>query len=181
MPPRTRGLSEADQALWAHYAGQLVPLRGRGAKPAEAPAKPVGVASTKPDPAPRPKVAAPASKPRKMASALSVGDQPGGIDTATWQRFRSGKLVAGRTLDLHGMTAQRAFHALVSFLRSAHTEQIRCVEVVTGRGSGETGGVIRREFPHWLNLPEIRPLILGAAHPHALNQGSVRLILRRIR
>jgi DNA-nicking Smr family endonuclease len=55
------------------------------------------------------------------------------------------------------------------------------VEVVTGRGSGETGGVIRREFPHWLNLPEIRPLILGATHPHALNPGSVRLILRRIR
>jgi DNA-nicking Smr family endonuclease len=79
------------------------------------------------------------------------------------------------------MTAQRAFHALVSFLRTAHAEQIRCVEVVTGRGSGEAGGVIRREFPHWLNLPEIRPLILGAAHPHALNQGSVRLFLRRIR
>ena len=55
------------------------------------------------------------------------------------------------------------------------------MEVVTGRGSGETGGVIRREFPLWLNLPEIRPLILGAAHPHALNPGSVRLILRRIR
>ena len=47
--------------------------------------------------------------------------------------------------------------------------------------SGESGGVIRRELPHWLNLPEIRPLILGAAHPHALNPGSVRLILRRIR
>jgi DNA-nicking Smr family endonuclease len=70
---------------------------------------------------------------------------------------------------------------LVSFLRTAHAEQARCVEVVTGRGSGETGGVIRREFPHWLNLPEIRPLILGATHPHALNTGSVRLILRRIR
>ncbi len=58
---------------------------------------------------------------------------------------------------------------------------MRCVEVITGRGGGETGGVIRREFPLWLNLPEIRPLILGAAHPHALNQGSVRLILRRKR
>jgi DNA-nicking Smr family endonuclease len=55
------------------------------------------------------------------------------------------------------------------------------VEVVTGRGSGAAGGVIRREFPHWLNLPEIRPLILAASHPHALNTGSVRLILRRIR
>jgi DNA-nicking Smr family endonuclease len=79
------------------------------------------------------------------------------------------------------MTAQRAFHALVSFLHAAHADQVRCVEVVTGRGRGETGGVIRRELPHWLNLREIRPLILGAVHPHALNPGSVRLILRRIR
>ncbi len=36
------------------------------------------------------------------------------------------------------------------------------MEVVTGRGSGETGGAIRRELPLWLNQPEIRPLILGA-------------------
>jgi DNA-nicking Smr family endonuclease len=112
---------------------------------------------------------------------LVVGTQPGGIDRATWQKLRSGKLPTMRTLDLHGMTTQRAFSALVTFLRSAHAEQVRVVEVVTGRGSGETGGAIRREFPHWLNLPEIRPLVLGAAHPHALNPGSVRLILRRIR
>jgi DNA-nicking Smr family endonuclease len=116
-----------------------------------------------------------------MAAPLTVGEQPGGIDSATWQRFRTGKLAVLRRLDLHGMTAQRAFHALIGFLRSAHAEQVRCVEIVTGRGTGETGGVIRRELPHWLNLPEIRPLILGATHPHALNQGSVRLILRRIR
>ena len=183
MPPRQRGLSPADQALWADYASKLAPLRGRIPKPSIAPVAVVTVnpAAAAAPPQPRPKVAAQASKPRKMASPLSVGDQPGGIDSATWHRFRSGRLVAARTLDLHGMTAQRAFHALVSFIRSAHADQVRCVEVVTGRGSGETGGVIRREFPHWLNLPEIRPLILGAAHPHALNPGSVRLILRRIR
>lgn len=179
MPPRPRRLSEADQALWADYAQKLAPLRGRphktAAEPAALPKLPAPV------PEPRPKVAAQASKPRKMASPLAVGTQPGGIDKATWQRFQSGKLVTTRRLDLHGMTANRAFHALVAFIRTAHAEQDRCVEVITGRGSGETGGVIRREFPHWLNLPEIRPLILGASHPHALNQGSVRLILRRIR
>jgi DNA-nicking Smr family endonuclease len=181
-------LSEADRALWASYAGQLTPLRGRGGDRRREPepavpkaAAPQVQATAQPDPQARSKVAAQASKPRKMASPLTVGDHPGGIDSATWQRFRSGKLGTERRLDLHGMTAQRAFHTLVSFLRGAHAEQVRCVEVVTGRGSGETGGVIRREFPHWLNLPEIRPLILGAAHPHALNQGSVRLILRRIR
>jgi DNA-nicking Smr family endonuclease len=184
MPPRTRGLNEADQAVWANYTSQIAPLRRRIGKQSAGPATPeptVEAGPAAPAKPTRPKVAAQASKPRMMASPLTVGTHPGGIDSATWQRFQSGKLIAARTLDLHGMTAQRAFHALVSFLRDAHAEQLRCVEVVTGRGSGETGGVIRREFPHWLNLPEIRPLILGAAHPHPLNPGSVRLILRRIR
>jgi DNA-nicking Smr family endonuclease len=185
MPPRTRDLTVADQALWADYASRLAPLKHRrtGKKSPSAAHEPT--VATPPagptNPQPRPRVAAQASKPRMMASPLSVGTQPGGIDKATWHRFESGKLAAARMLDLHGMTAQRAFHALVSFLRSAHAEHVRCVEVVTGRGSGESGGVIRREFPHWLNREEIRPLILGAAHPHALNPGSVRLILRRIR
>lgn len=79
------------------------------------------------------------------------------------------------------MTAQHAYHALISFLRTAHADRVRCVEVVTGRGSGENGGVIRREFPIWLNLPDIRPMILAASHPHAANPGSVRLLLRRVR
>ena len=186
MPPRTRRLTDADQAIWENYALQLSPLRGRVAR------KPVEPIPPKPAPPKLPLVVAlPATerqgvsaqvvKTRMKAAPLAVGTAPGGLDKATWHRFQSGKLVTARTLDLHGMTAQRAFHALTSFLRSAHAEQVRCVEVVTGRGSGETGGVIRREFPHWLNLPELRPLILGAAHPHALNQGSVRLILRRIR
>jgi DNA-nicking Smr family endonuclease len=86
------------------------------------------------------------------------------------------------------MTAQHAFAALRSFLRTAHAERVRCVEVVTGRG-GESGGVLRRELPHWLNLPEIRPMVLAAAHPrtsgalhsHIANPGSVRLLIRRQR
>jgi DNA-nicking Smr family endonuclease len=180
MPPRARRLSDADQALWAAYATQLAPLRGRVGKKASA-AEPIEPPAAKAKPQPAEGPAAKPPKPRAKAAPLAVGTQPSGIDKATWQRFRSGKLATARTLDLHGMTAQRAFQALVSFLHTAHAEQARTVEVVTGRGSGETGGVIRREFPHWLNLPEIRPLILGAAHPHALNPGSVRLILRRIR
>ena len=103
------------------------------------------------------------------------------MDAATWQRFRGGKVPAARRLDLHGMTAQRAFHALVAFLRSAHADRLRCVEVITGRGSGEETGVLRRELPLWLNLPDIRPMVLGAAHPHAANPGAVRLLLRRLR
>jgi len=97
-------------------------------------------------------------------------------------------LLSARKLDLHGMTAQHAFHALREFLRAAHADRLRCVEIVTGRG-GPDGGVLRRELPFWLNRPDIRPLVLAASHPHTssamhanvANAGSVRLLLRRPR
>jgi DNA-nicking Smr family endonuclease len=95
--------------------------------------------------------------------------------------LRSGKLAPERTLDLHGRTAQRAFHALHAFLHAAYTDGVRCVEIITGRGTGEAGGVLRRELPFWLNLPGLRPIVLAAAHPHAANQGAVRVLLRRAR
>jgi DNA-nicking Smr family endonuclease len=103
------------------------------------------------------------------------------LDKATWTKFRTGRMEAVRTLDLHGRTAQRAHHALHAFLLAAHADGVRCVEVITGRGSGEQGGVLKRELPHWLNEPALRPLVLAATHPHPANPGSVRLLLRRVR
>jgi DNA-nicking Smr family endonuclease len=168
-------LTDADRALWASFARSIRPLPGR-ARPELSPAA---------DPPAAPAVTASASKPiqpaRRRLPAIAVGVHPPGVDSSTWSRFRTGKLAVARTLDLHGHTAQRAFHALVSFLSTAHADRVRCVEVVTGRGNGETGGVIRREFPLWLNLPDIAPLVLAAAHPHAANPGAVRLLLRRTR
>jgi DNA-nicking Smr family endonuclease len=104
------------------------------------------------------------------------------LDNATWNRFRTGRLPASRSLDLHGHSAQRAFHALEQLLLRAQAEQLRCVEVITGRGQrGAEHGVLRRELPLWLNLPQIRSLVLAAAHPHPANSGAVRLLLRRSR
>jgi len=176
-PPCRRGLTEADRAVWAGYVQAVAPLDGV-ARPDPPPApslpEPGGMATLAlPAPPPPPAV--------QRIAPLVVGLQPAGVDNATWTRFRTGKLPSGRTLDLHGRTAQRAFFALQSFLVHAHADRMRVVEVITGRGSGEAGGVIRREFPLWLNLYELRPMVLAAAHPHAANPGSVRLLLRRPR
>ena len=176
-PSRRRGLTEADRAIWAGYVQSVAPLDGV-ARP-EAPPAPLPVLGETGGVA-APALPAAASVPAvQRMGPLIVGIQPPGVDNATWARFRTGKLPAGRTLDLHGRTAQRAFFALQSFLGNAHADRLRVVEVITGRGSGEGGGVIRREFPLWLNLGELRPMVLAAAHPHAANQGSVRLLLRR--
>jgi len=171
-PPRRPRLTEQDRRDWASFARQITLLPGRDL--ADLPPEPA-VAS----PTPRPPDVAAVKMPPPLPSALAVGNQPGGLDNATWNRFRSGKLAAVRTLDLHGRTAQRAFHALQGFLHAAHADRVRCVEIITGRGSGEGGGVIRRELPLWLNLPTLRPLVLAASHPHAANPGSVRLLLRK--
>jgi hypothetical protein len=176
-PSRRRTLSDADRAVWAGYVQNVAPLDGV-ARPDAPPAPPL------PEPGSAAIPGLPAAPPVptvQRMGPLIVGLQPPGVDNATWSRFRTGKLPAGRTLDLHGRTAQRAFFALQSFLGNAHADRLRVVEVITGRGSGEGGGVIRREFPLWLNLHELRPMVLAAAHPHAANQGSVRLLLRRPR
>ena len=175
MPPRARRLTEADHAEWAQFTRSIAPLLGRQPVTAPEPPPPPAIAPKKPRPLPA------SITTRARPPEVTVGGTPAGVDNATWQRLRGGKLVAARRLDLHGMTAQHAYHALLSFIRNAHTDRVRCVEVITGRGSGEGGGTIRREFPMWLNLPDIRPLVLAASHPHAANPGSVRLLLRRIR
>jgi DNA-nicking Smr family endonuclease len=169
-------LTEADRQYWALYAQQITPLQGRSAPPL--PPVPEAAAPAVAQHADAPKVRPPT---RAQAAPIAVGDNPGGVDRATWQRLRTGRLAPARTLDLHGRTAERAFHALAAFLRAAQADGLRCVEVITGRGTGEAGGVIRREFPHWLNRPDLRPLVLAASHPHPANPGSVRVLLRRLR
>ena len=177
MSRRARPLTDLDRAEWAVYVQKVTALPGRAVPPPPEPASP-------PPASLPPAILQPAHPvqpraPARLSPALGVGLQPGGLDNSSWNRFRTGKLAAMRTLDLHGRTAQRAFHALHAFLHAAHADHVRVVEVITGRGSGEAGGVIRREFPLWLNLPALRPLVLAATHPHPANPGSVRLLLRR--
>ena len=172
--PRRKRLSEKDLNDWALFTRQITPLPGRAA-----PALPAPPPEPVVPPAPQPEPVHVARPQPERTQALQVGLHPGGLDNASWNRFRSGKLASMRTIDLHGRTAQRAFHALHAFLIAAHADHVRVVEVITGRGSGETGGVIKRELPMWLNLPTLRPLVLAATHPHPANPGSVRLLLRR--
>lgn len=173
-PPSRRALSDAERADWAAFARHIRLLPGRAPLPvpAEPPPAPAGM--------PASVVALPCAG-RRAPRSLAVGEQPGGLDRASWNRLAHGKLVPQRTLDLHGRTVQAAFHTLEAFLTAAHADRLRCVEIVTGRGSGEGGGAIRRELPMWLNLPRLRPLILAASHPHPANTGAVRLLLRRPR
>jgi DNA-nicking Smr family endonuclease len=171
---KRRELSPEERAFWQEWARRtgVVPLAGPLPPPPEPPPAPATAAPAAP-PAPLPR---PQTPPMRE---IAVGVQPPGLDSRRWAALRRGRLKPERTLDLHGMRAAEAFAAVRAFLPLAQEAGLRCVAIVTGKGSSPEGGVLRRELPHWLNAPDLRPRILAAAHPHAANTGAVHLLLRR--
>jgi DNA-nicking Smr family endonuclease len=171
---RVKALSAADLKLWAAYSQTLSRLMpGRVRLPVEPePPPPQAVPEA---PAPMAPLAA-KPKMRGVSRPVSIDMTPAGLDKATWKKFSTGKIRAHIRLDLHGQTAGPAHRAVNHFIEHAYSEQIRCIEIITGKGE-----ILARELPHWLNAPALRPLVLAIAHPHAANTGSVRILLRRIR
>lgn len=94
------------------------------------------------------------------------------------------KLSRGRSeiearLDLHGMTQIRAHRALTGFLHRAHHDGLTFVLVITGKGrSGGESGVLRRQVPEWLSLPEFRGFVVGFEEAHIGHGGEGALYVR---
>jgi DNA-nicking Smr family endonuclease len=178
LPRRKRGLSEEDRALWESVAKQVKPLRKRPrvAKPlvvaaeAESKAVPKHTASSRP-PAP-PRIVAPA-KPQPPPLAP--------IGRRERSHLSRGRKEIDARLDLHGMTQTRAHRALFGFLQRAHHDGMTFVLVITGKGkvgAESERGVLRRQVPQWLGLPEFRALVVGFEEAHIGHGGEGALYVR---
>jgi DNA-nicking Smr family endonuclease len=197
------GGAPADDDLWRQVAGSVKPLGQEKAKklyrddsPRSAKAAESRSAKTEPPAGDAPVPVDPASlfrggsgKPAPAASAfLGLGDSPN-VDKRTATKLRRGLLPIEATLDLHGMTLDRARAALGSFLTGHSGAGRRCVLVITGKGLGTRSGddwrigAIRSALPDWLNGPDLRPLILSftQAQPEHGGSGAVYILLRRQR
>jgi DNA-nicking Smr family endonuclease len=181
-PPRKRVLSEEERALWDSVARQTKPLRKKSrlgkntlamtslAKASPGPAKP-------PAALPRHTPSPPPSKPSRPAvpPLVSLGRREG-------IRLSRGKDEIEARLDLHGMTQLRAHHALLGFLQRAHSDGMTFVLVITGKGKvgspEQERGVLRRQVPHWLGLPEFRALVVGFKEAHVGHGGEGALYVR---
>ncbi|WP_024514972.1 Smr/MutS family protein [Bradyrhizobium sp. Tv2a-2] len=176
-PRRKRGLSEEERSLWESVAKQVKPLRkkSRPLKPHAAEPKPSTPAPARL--APRSLASAPAPKPSKPAVPPLV----------TLGRRERAKLSRGKSeidarLDLHGMTQIRAHHALLGFLQRARHDGLTFVLVITGKGTANgldaERGVLRRQVPQWLGLPEFRSLVVGFEQAHIGHGGEGALYVR---
>ena len=176
---RRRVLTQDERVLWTVVTQSIAPLRARtpdqpdddsaAAKPAAKPARAAKRAmKATPAAAPSPKQPAPPLAPlgRRMRRSVARGKQA----------------IDGR-LDLHGLTQSEAHSALLHFLRNAIARDARLVLVITGKGRGGEPGVLRRNVPQWLGLPEFRSLVIGFEDAHVAHggEGALYVRLRRAR
>jgi DNA-nicking Smr family endonuclease len=182
-PRRKRALSEDERTLWESVARQTKPLR----KKTRAAKAPVASPDTE-----APALAKPAASPKPLSRAAIVRAPkpelaPAPPPLAPLGRRERSQLSRGRKeidarLDLHGMTQTRAHRALSSFLQRAHSEGLTFVLVITGKGRATGGeserGVLRRQVPQWLSLPEFRSLVVGFEEAHIGHGGEGALYVR---
>ena len=171
--PGRRGLSAQEQKLWSDVTRLVAPLR-RPPLPADpAPTAP-GKTKPKPSRAPARAVVAAAARPTASLEAF---------DRRLKQRLARGTETIEARVDLHGKTQSEAYAALFSFLRKAQGNGAKFVLVITGKGGnaredGSERGVLKRQVPQWLRLPEFRRYVLGFEDAHHRHGGAGALYLR---
>ena len=171
---RKRSLSEEERKLWESVARQVKPLRAtpRLGRPPAAEAETLAAAPAPPRPASPVKISPP---PKPHAPPLAP------IGRRERAQLSRGRKEIDARIDLHGMTQTRAHRALLGFLHRAHHDGFSFVLVITGKGkigAESKRGVLRRQVPQWLALPEFRALVVGFEEAHIGHGGEGALYVR---
>lgn len=114
------------------------------------------------------------------------------LDHKTAQKLRRGQLPIEDRLDLHGLTQNQAYDALIEFIPNAYHNGKRCVLIVTGKGYARHGdtsllsqkpGILRQKTPEWLNSTPLVQYVLKVqpSRPNHGGEGALYVLLRRKR
>jgi DNA-nicking Smr family endonuclease len=171
-----RRLSDDEAKLWQGVTKSIAPLRKRHV-----------TAKHKDDD--HPVVATPKAAPKKSthhvappvaaAVKLKIPQPPAlaPLDRKTKSRIARGTHRIDARLDLHGHTQSEAHDALIRFLRRARDKGASVALVITGKGT-RGDGVLKRQVPMWLSLPEFRELVVGFDDAHIGHGGEGALYVR---
>ena len=181
---KRRGLTYEDRVLWTTVAKSIKPLRAEAKNVADdltdvapEPARPPGKQPPKfIKPAKVQKPLAPAVAAKPVAPPAEPKMEP--LTRRMKSRVAKGKHAIDARLDLHGFTQHEAHAVLLRFLLTASTRDARLVLVITGKGRGGEIGVLRRQVPHWLGLPEFRDVVIGFEDAHIAHGGEGALYIR---
>lgn len=96
---------------------------------------------------------------------------PQSLDLNNDKKTRRGRVEIDAKIDLHDMTQDQARPALARAIMRAAKHNKNCLLVVTGKGV-RLNGVLRQNFPNWINDPALRPHIATYAQAHIKHGGA---------
>jgi len=188
QPPGRRLLTEREEALWREVTRTVTPLGNRPEAPEQKPRRMDGDRI----------------RNRPLPMEWHIGDSPAPtprVDRKTRRRLTKGHQEVDRSVDLHGLTQDRAFTQLKSVIEGAVRRGDKTLLVVTGKGGqrfsqtgldtpvayrtraefDQFGGVLKRMVPIWLSGPELKPYIesYGEAAKEHGGEGALYILLRR--
>lgn len=175
---RARRPSSAELALWRQVVRDVVPLHQPAPQIPESDYRP-------PAREPAPDALPPVSlRPASPLPKIEVG-RTADMDKRNAARLRRGKLPIEGRIDLHGLTQARAHAVLLGFVARSYEQGLRCVLVITGKGTRPDGGVgvLRSAVPRWLNEAPMRERVLAVTHAIQPDggEGAFYVLLRRQR
>jgi DNA-nicking Smr family endonuclease len=193
-----RKMSDEERVLWRAVTRAVVPLRRRRVRKdraqiehAQAEAAVEGVGS---EPAERKSKAAPlrpSAATTRLIPAPPAAVQPVmRLERRLKQRLARGSESIDARIDLHGRTQSQAHAALLRFLQKRQADGAKVVLVITGKGGGAGAGdfagergVLKRQVPLWLQLPEFSGYVLAIEQAHIGHggEGALYVRLRRAR
>jgi DNA-nicking Smr family endonuclease len=113
------------------------------------------------------------------------------MDAKAFTRMSKGKLAPEARIDLHGMTVSEAHPELIRFILNAHSDGLRLVLVITGKGKPgpdfgpipQRYGILKHQVPNWLRMAPLGGLILQVSDAHLKHggAGALYVYLRRLR
>jgi len=148
-----RPLKPEEKKVWKHVSRTVTPRRAKSAKALPTRSEFAAMMRLPPD--------VPLSN-RRMPQSLDINQD---------KKVRRGRVDVDAKIDLHDMTQAEAKPALFKAVMRASNRNYKCVLVVTGKGL-RLDGVLRRNFPYWIQDPQIRPLIATYAQAHIRHGGS---------
>ncbi|WP_020398610.1 Smr/MutS family protein [Kordiimonas gwangyangensis] len=180
-------LSARDREIWQKVTESVQPLGKRGDAPPLAPLPKIYIQE----------------ETRSLPMEWHTRPSPkpdNSIDRRMQRQIATGRQEVDRSVDLHGMTQDRAFATLKRTIEGAIKRGDKTLLVVTGKGGrrfnqldatpaayrtradfDQLGGVLRRMVPLWLEGPDLKPFIqsYGTASPDHGGDGALYVILRR--
>ena len=165
-----RVLSYDERVLWSTVIKSVRPMHGAVEPPPE---------PAEEQPAPRRAIVS-ASKPAPSVAPANSSPPPlAPLGRRMRQRVARGREAIDACFDLHGLTQAEAHADLSRFLQAASARGARLVLIITGKGRASGGGgILRRQVPLWLALPEFRDLVVGFEDAHATHGGEGALYVR---